>query len=112
MSGSSAPIGCDHAVICEETDERYVLHVSGELDLATAPLLETHLEAAWASATPAVVLDLEGVTFLDSTGVRVILQAHQTAVADSRRFSLRRLPPQARMVCELVGVPGRVPIDD
>ena len=46
-----------------------VLHVSGELDLATAP----RLQAAVAAATGHLVVDLTSVTFLGSHGLRVLL---------------------------------------
>ena len=112
MNGRSVPAGCDLAVVCEHTSEHLILHVSGELDLATAPLLEDHLESAWAGDAPAVVLDLHELAFIDSTGVRLILRAQQRADAEERGFALRRLPDQARRVCDLVGLTGRVQMDD
>src|SRR3954451_13140709 len=51
----------------------------GELDLATAPELEDRVLAALKDAAQPVVLDLRELTFMDSTGVRTIVAAHQTA---------------------------------
>ena len=50
----------------------------GELDLATAPELERRLLEALRERET-VVLDLRELTFMDSTGVRTIVAAHQTA---------------------------------
>lgn len=51
-----------------------VLHVVGELDLATEDRLRGALREAFTS-DPAFVLDLGGVGFVDASGVRVILEA-------------------------------------
>jgi anti-sigma B factor antagonist len=102
----------DFAVVHDQTSERLVLELHGELDLATAPALEHELEKAWASDPPALVLDLHGLRFMDSSGVKIIVATHQRAVAEGKRFALRRLPGQVRRVCDLVGLTGRVPIDD
>ena len=51
------------------------LTLRGELDLATVP----RLEHALANAGEDVVLDLRGLTFMDSTGVRVLLEAAEAA---------------------------------
>jgi anti-anti-sigma factor len=50
-----------------------VLHVQGEIDLATADELRAALEEAL-SADPALVLDLAGVTFIDLIGLRAVLE--------------------------------------
>src|SRR3954462_4237702 len=56
MSSASVPTGDDLTVICEPSREHLILHVFGELDLATAPALERQLENAWANDPPALVL--------------------------------------------------------
>jgi anti-sigma B factor antagonist len=55
--------------------ETTVLAVEGELDLAAAPRLEQPLRSALREADRGVVLDLSGVTFMDSTAFRVLSQA-------------------------------------
>jgi anti-sigma B factor antagonist len=47
----------------------------GELELTTAPIL---VDALAAQDTAAVVLDLAGVTFLDSTGLRTLIEARRS----------------------------------
>ncbi|HEX8105175.1 MAG TPA: STAS domain-containing protein [Solirubrobacteraceae bacterium] len=53
--------------------------VSGELDMATGPRLEEELRRAQAGGHREVVLDLTGVTFFDSTGLQVVLDAEVRA---------------------------------
>jgi anti-anti-sigma factor len=56
-------------------DELWVLP-RGELDIAGAPELEETLSLAMASDAKAIVVDLRGLEFLDSTGLRTIAEAH------------------------------------
>ena len=46
----------------------------GELDLDTAPLLDERLAAARADGAAHVVLDMRGLTFMDSTGLRLVIR--------------------------------------
>ena len=57
--------------------ERVVLCLRGELDLATAPLLSREIKSVDLGATATVVLDLQGLEFMDSTGLRTILSAQE-----------------------------------
>jgi anti-sigma B factor antagonist len=52
-----------------------VLAVSGDVDVATAPSLRDRLLAGVAGGGPKIVVDLLGVSFLDSTGLGVLIGA-------------------------------------
>ena len=52
-----------------------MLSLHGELDMASAPLLQSKLESAEIEAAAIVVLDLQELQFIDSTGLRIILAA-------------------------------------
>jgi anti-sigma B factor antagonist len=54
--------------------DRYVITVSGEVDLATSPALETAIIAAIESDTSALAIDLTDVSFMDSSGLGVIVR--------------------------------------
>ena len=59
-----------------------VVTVSGEVDLETAPELGDHALAALKDVSVHLVLDLRGVTFMDSTGLKVLLAtAHRAELA-------------------------------
>ena len=60
-----------------------VVHVEGEVDIATASRLISVLNSSVADAIKAVVVDLSKVGFMDSTGLALLINAH-------RRLSLRR----------------------
>ncbi len=53
---------------------QYVISVSGEVDLATSPELDSAIIAALASGASALAVDLSNVTFMDSSGLGVIVR--------------------------------------
>ena len=55
--------------------DRYLITVPGEVDLATSPELDVAIIAAIDSGTPSVVIDLTDVSFMDSSGLGVIVRA-------------------------------------
>ena len=63
------------AVHRSDVDGVLLLEVFGELDLATAPRLCALLDAARAERVGRVVIDLTGVDFCDSTGLRALMGA-------------------------------------
>lgn len=81
-----------------------VLTVIGELDLRTSPELEQRLSHAFDAGAELVILDLRGIEFMDSTGLRVLLTAHQRAHESGRRFALVRGADQVERVLTLTGV--------
>ncbi len=56
-----------------------LLTVSGEVDSSSAPRLREVVDAAFADRVPALTVDLDGVTFLDSAGLCVLAGAHRRA---------------------------------
>jgi anti-anti-sigma factor len=87
----------------------YVVAPYGELDLATAPEVQRELERAERSDAAEIVLDLGGLTFIDSTGIRMVLHADARSRMDGNR--LRLLPGRDRVhhVFELCGLVDRLP---
>ena len=57
-----------------------LLTVAGEVDSSTAPSLRAVVDSAFADRVPAITVDLDGVTFLDSAGLCVLAGAHRRAV--------------------------------
>jgi anti-anti-sigma factor len=84
----------------------------GEVDLATAPLLDQALVAAEATDASEIVLDIEQVSFIDSSGLRMLLEAHARSQRDSNRLRLTRGTRQARRLFALVAVEKRLPFID
>jgi anti-sigma B factor antagonist len=65
-----------------------VVVASGEIDMATAPMLEREVNAAIQAGDGAVVLDLCNVTFFDSSGLRVAIVAHRNLGERGRRLAV------------------------
>ncbi|MBV8219866.1 MAG: STAS domain-containing protein [Solirubrobacterales bacterium] len=99
-------------VTSEREGSQMVIRVVGEIDLATAPHLQRHIDAAQADDVSSVVLDIDGVTFIDSTGVRLVITAQSHARAARQDFALRRVPSHIRRLLALIGVADRFRITD
>jgi anti-sigma B factor antagonist len=90
----------DFRLIVSARGDRTLVVAQGELDLATAPDLETVL----AAQTGPVAVDLRELSFVDATGLRVLLQAEARSREDGK--NLRFIPGQAvRRLFDLAGVP-------
>jgi anti-sigma B factor antagonist len=74
------------------------LALRGELDLSTVPKVEEALRRVEEAKPPVIVLDLAGVTFLDSTGLRMVVTADQRARAEARRLAVVRGPESVQRV--------------
>ena len=74
-------------VRCEPREGAVVVVASGEIDLATSPQLRAELLKDEAQA-PNVVLDLRQVTFIDSSGLGVIVGQQKRSQEDGRSFSI------------------------
>ena len=80
-----------------------LLVIEGELDIATAPELAVMLERMRTHLHP-VVLDLEGVSFMDSTGLTTLMDAWLESRKNGWAFSVRAASPAVRRVVELAGI--------
>ncbi|MEW8957995.1 hypothetical protein MHOCP_14900 [Moorella humiferrea] len=79
--------------------------VKGEVDLENADLLRRELEASLDHARPQVLLlDLEGVTFMDSSGLGVILGRYRRLKKEGGRVVICRPQPQVRRLLEISGL--------
>jgi anti-sigma B factor antagonist len=82
-------------------DDAVVLSLRGELDLTSAPLFERELLAAESGKPRRVIIDLSGLEFMDSTGLRALLIARERAQENGHELALRRGPRQVQRVLEL-----------
>lgn len=90
--------------------DRIVLALHGELDLVGAPLLQSEIEAAAVEQAPMIVLDLEDLQFIDSSGLRVILSAHERARERGQTFALTRGSQQVQRLLSIAGVSGHLTV--
>jgi anti-sigma B factor antagonist len=83
------------------------IRVGGELDLAGVPQLGQTLDDALDRAR-LIVVDLRRLTFIDSAGIRLILNADARARGSARRLLLVRGPAQFDRLFDLVGLSDRL----
>jgi len=85
-------------------NDRTVISMEGELDMANAPALQSAIESEELAAAVIVVLDLQGLTFLDSTGLRVILAARELCWRRGQEFAVTPGSPQVQRLLSVTGV--------
>lgn len=86
------------------------LRVSGEVDLATADELNRAAAAALQAGPGALVIDLAGVTFLDSTGLAVLVAVTNQTTASGVRLTIRDPVPRVRNVIRITGLGQFLPL--
>jgi anti-sigma B factor antagonist len=80
----------------------------GEIDGQTSPQLGVALAADPAKA---LELDLSGVSFVDSSGLRVLIEAHQRAEQAGGRLTLVRVSPTVARLLDISGVTSYLHVD-
>ena len=85
-----------------------VVVVRGELDLATSPELEEQLQRIWDVGSGQLVIDLRELEFMDSTGLSIIVKAHQRLSDEGRQLTLVRGSQQVQRLLDLTGVSERL----
>jgi anti-sigma B factor antagonist len=94
----------------ERHDDRAVVHLSGEVDLATCPQLRDVLAGLIDGGIYHLVVDLEQVSFLDSSGIGVLMGAHRRIREHGGSLRLTAPSAHVRRVLELTGVTTVLPI--
>jgi anti-sigma B factor antagonist len=94
----------------EEEARGTVITVSGELDIASSTELEQVLDGL--REAKLVVIDLRQLEFVDSTGLGVLVRAHQHALEHGNRVALVRGPGQVDRLLGLTGLESQLLIAD
>ena len=95
----------------DRLDGTVVIRLQGELDMCAAPTLGRDLTEALDGMPHTISLDLSGLTFLDSTGIRVLVGAHRRAAAQGCGFILRSPQRSVLRVLKLTGLDQVLVID-
>ena len=86
------------------------LNLRGEIDAHSVKALVGHLDPLPGS-TGDVVVDLSAVGFVDSSGLRVLVEAHQRAEAESRRLVLSGPSRPVLRLLEISGLMGYLHVE-
>jgi anti-sigma B factor antagonist len=89
-----------------------VVAVSGELDLASGPELEAQLDQLTGPDVQLVVIDLRGLDFMDSTGLSILVRAHQRLAGEGCEMGLVKGSQQVQRLLDLTGVAERLRLVD
>jgi anti-sigma B factor antagonist len=84
--------------------DRVIISLIGELDMASAPTLQSAVEAAELESRELVVLDLRGLEFIDSTGLRVILAVRKLCAEGGQELAVTRGSQQVERLLDVTGV--------
>jgi anti-sigma B factor antagonist len=90
-----------------ESESGTTLEAEGEIDLACATLLESELRQAEERGL-SIRLDLSGLRFIDSTGLRILLEARDRSADDSHVLAIQGATGPVKDVIELTALSDRI----
>lgn len=96
----------------KRVDEATVVELGGEIDLHSAPQLRAALLKLGEEAAPRVVVDLGEVTFIDSTGIGVLVGALKRARETGGDLHFCGIQSRVRRVFEITGLIRVLPLFD
>lgn len=90
--------------------ERYLIAIAGEIDISNADALRDRIDLALEQPTAKVALDFAGVTYIDSTGIGVLVGAAHHAAEREKGFEVVNAQPNVMRVAQLLGVDAEIGI--
>jgi anti-sigma B factor antagonist len=100
----------DVSVRVSELGRWAVARIDGDVDVASAPRVREQLISIVTERTPFVILDLDGVGFLDSTGLGVIVGVLKRARTHGGDLRLVCTQPNVRRVFEITALDRTMPL--
>jgi len=94
----------DLVLSTRQVDDLAIVSVGGEVDLETASQLGEHALDALRDVCPHLLLDLTAVTFMDSTGLKVLLSIQRRTDLAAGSFALVGTTRTVRRILELTGL--------
>ena len=91
-------------VVLEETQEQFVLYVSGELDLSVVPQMRAALVPVMNRTDKALILNLKQLKYIDSTGIGIIVSLLKLRDELKAPFFVREIPPAIQRLFDLTGI--------
>lgn len=96
----------------QRSGDVHTLSLFGALDLTTADGVQDEFLRVESGDAGAIVLDLSGVTFVDSIGVRTVLHAASISRDDNKDLRLVRGPAAVQQLFDLAGLEDVLPFAD
>lgn len=90
--------------VIKKRDYVYSVELSGSIDAATHQQLEGELNEIIDEKTKAVILDMAGVTYISSIGIRVVISTKKALEAKNATFTMVNLQPQIKKVFDVMKI--------
>ena len=103
MSADGRPSYTPFAVSVLRGADEAAVGPRGELDLASVDELTQEVEDLWAAGSRRVLIDLTALEFIDSSGLRSLLDLREAAASDGHELALRSGPSVVQRIFELTG---------
>jgi anti-sigma B factor antagonist len=95
------------------SEDRYVVSLEGELEIATCPRLRRELLEVKATGAQTIVLDISQLDFIDSTGVQFLLEVtYKAGYGAPSTVLLTRTSENIRRLLQIAGVEEQLPFVD
>jgi anti-sigma B factor antagonist len=99
-------------ILLEPDSQGVCIRLVGEMDLATVPEVDRLLDELAGNGHGRLLIDLDGVEFMDSTGLASILRAMRAADANGYRLTVRRGSAKVQRLFELTGTLDHMTFED
>lgn len=96
----------------EEDGDALLISASGELDISTTGALDAELQRALDGKATRVILDLSGLSFVDSTGLRLLAIAVSHAKANGTQLRMRDGSEAVKRTLQVTGLDHTLPLTD
>ena len=103
MSADGCPTFAPFEVAVTRAARECAVVPRGELDLASIDELTRQVRTLWADGSRRVLVDLTPLQFMDSSGLRGLLDLREAAARDGHDLALRPGPPVVQRIFELTG---------
>jgi len=86
----------------EKIDNAFVIAPAGKIDVSTFAVLEQKVDDILDRYPKHLIFDMQGVSYISSAGIRVILKAHKAMKQRGWKVNLLHLQPQVKKVFEII----------
>lgn len=101
------------SVTCTEEGRTLTARIEGEVDHHAARAIMQELHDSLTAALPrTLILDLSGVSFMDSSGIALVLRTWKDMTQMGGRMLVRQVPRQAAKVLKAAGVHRLIPFEE
>jgi anti-sigma B factor antagonist len=97
-------VGAPFTISVRHGDGAVVLDIIGEFDMGEVDTFHICVDAIIATGDDAVVLDLAGVSFIDSSAISALLTTHRCLTEEGRELRLQNFSAPVTRILELTGL--------